>query len=54
VQAGFEVLHGEAMPSVLYYLLWLPADKDVELSAPAPCLPMHSYASCHDDNELNP
>ena len=35
--------------------LLMPADQDVELSAPspAPCLPAHCHASCHDDNGLN-
>jgi hypothetical protein len=34
---------------------WLPSDQDVELPAPspAPCLPGHCHASCHDDNGLN-
>ena len=36
-------------------LLLLPADQDVELSAPspAPCLPACRHVSLHDDNGLN-
>ena len=36
-------------------LFLLPVDLDVELSAtaPAPCLPVYSHASCHDDNGLH-
>lgn len=36
-------------------LFLLPEDQDAELLAPspAPCLPVHSHASYHDDNGLN-
>ena len=27
--------------------------QDVGLSVPAPCLPAHHHAPCHDDNGLN-
>ena len=45
MEAGFEVLYAQAIPSLAHSLLLLPADQDVELSAPspAPCLP----ACCH-------
>jgi hypothetical protein len=54
VGAGFEVSYAQAMPSVAHSLL-LPADQDVEISAPspAPCLPPCCHASHHDDNGLN-
>jgi hypothetical protein len=48
---GFETLLLATWKTVCY---WLPLDKDVELSAsPAPCLPEHCHAFCHDDNGLN-
>jgi hypothetical protein len=52
--SGFEVSYAQAMPSMTHSLL-LAVDLDVELSAPspAPCLPAHCHASCHDDNGLN-
>lgn len=33
----------------------VPTDPGIQLSgpAPAPYLPAHCYASCHDDNRLN-
>ena len=49
----FELLHAQAVLNVAHSRLQLPVDQDVELSAPAPCLPAHNHASCHDDNELN-
>jgi hypothetical protein len=51
----FEVSDAQAMPSVAHSLLLLPADKDVELSAPfpAPYLPAHCHVSCHDDDRLS-
>ena len=54
VEEGFVVLYAQAMLSVAHSLL-LPADQDVELSAPspAPCLPAYCHASNHDDNKLN-
>ena len=53
-ERGCEVLYAQAMSSVECILLLLPADQDVELSAPspAPSLPTCCHASCHDD-ELN-
>ena len=56
VGASFEVLY-----ILKLYLVWylvsslLPADQDVELSAPSPVLrlPAGFHASCHDDNALN-
>ena len=52
---GFEVSDVQARCSVSLSLFLLPADPDVELSAPspAPCLSAHYHASCHDDNGLN-
>ena len=51
---SFEVSYAQAMPSMAYSLLLLPADQDVELLAPpAPCLPAYCHASHHHDNELN-
>jgi hypothetical protein len=40
---------------VIHCLFLLPADQDVELSAPSPasCLPAYHHASCYDDNGLN-
>jgi hypothetical protein len=40
---SFEVSYAQATPSVAHSFLQLPVDEDVELSAPAPCLP----AYCH-------
>jgi hypothetical protein len=54
VEAGFEISYAQATPSVAHTLLLLPGDQEVEFSAlPAPCLPAHCHASCHDDNGLN-
>lgn len=50
VSLGSEV--SDAQPSVVCSLLLLPADRDVELSAP--CLPWNHHASSLlDDNELS-
>jgi hypothetical protein len=53
-ERGCEVLSAQAMSSVECILLLLPADQDVELSAPspAPSLPTCCHASHDDDNGL--
>ena len=54
MSVGFEVSYAQATPSVTHNLFLLPADQDVELSAPpAPCLPARCHASHHGDNGLN-
>lgn len=52
--AGFEVSYAQAIPSVDTDYFLLPADQEIELSAPspAPCLPAQCHASHHDDNGL--
>jgi hypothetical protein len=52
---GFEVSYAQAILSVVYSLLLLPSDQDVDLSAPspAPCLPTCCHASHPDNNGLN-
>ena len=44
-----------ALPSYIDTVFsYLPSEQAVELSAPpVSCLPVHCYASCHDDNGLN-
>jgi hypothetical protein len=51
VGVGFEVSYAQAMTTVTHSLLLLPADQDVELSAPslAPCLPVCCHTSHIDD-----
>ena len=46
VESGFEVIYAQATSSVVYSLLMLPADQDVELPAPSPalCMPAHCHA----------
>ena len=54
LEAGFQVIYAQAMPTAVHSLLLLPVDQDVELSAPpAPCLPAHCHVSCHGDNGLS-
>ena len=50
---GFQKLKPGIVHSAILFLL--SANPDVELSAtsPVPCLPVCSYASHHDENELN-
>ena len=50
---AFDISDAQARTSVVVFLL--PADPDVELSAPspAPCLPVCHPVSRHDDNGLN-
>ena len=56
MEVGFEISYAQAPPSVEHLVSsLLPADQVVELPAPppAPCLPVRSQASSHDDNEQN-
>ena len=53
--AGFVGSYAQTPPSVPHSLLLLPADTDVELSAPspAPYLPAFYHVSHHENNGLN-
>jgi hypothetical protein len=51
-EVGFEVIHAQATPSVVHKCFLMPADQNVELSAPALYLPAY-HASCYNDNGLN-
>ena len=55
VWMGFEVSFAQTIPSMAHSLSLVPADQDVELSAPssAPCLSASLHVSCHYDNRLN-